>query len=212
MYRYRAILLCALLIAMLSACASSQNEQPRSTASSVSEIKSEMTTDNYSSKSENTDAVISGDTADGSTKQAKSTEKDVSEILEESVSEQEREEEDIMMELKIGDTPVNVEWENNDSVRALAQLCKDEPLTVGLSMYGGFEQVGYIGESLPRNDIGTTTSAGDIVLYSGDQVVVFYGSNSWAYTRLGHITDKSDDELAQLLGSGDVSVTFSQID
>ncbi|MBQ4311419.1 MAG: hypothetical protein II773_07505 [Oscillospiraceae bacterium] len=117
-----------------------------------------------------------------------------------------------MMELKIGDTPVNVEWENNDSVRALAQLCKDEPLTVGLSMYGGFEQVGYIGESLPRNDIGTTTSAGDIVLYSGDQVVVFYGSNSWAYTRLGHITDKSDDELAQLLGSGDVSVTFSQID
>ncbi len=212
MYRYRAILLCALLIAMLSACASSQNEQPRSTASSVSEIKSEMTTDNYSSKSENTDAVISGDTADGSTKQATSTEKDVSEILEESVSEQEREEEDIMMELKIGDTPVNVEWENNDSVRALAQLCKDEPLTVGLSMYGGFEQVGYIGESLPRNDIGTTTSAGDIVLYSGDQVVVFYGSNSWAYTRLGHITDKSDDELAQLLGSGDVSVTFSQID
>ena len=93
MNRYRAILLCALLIAMLSACASSQNEQPRSTASSVSEIKSEMTTDNYSSKSENTDAVISGDTADGSTKQATSTEKDVSEILEESVSEQEREEE-----------------------------------------------------------------------------------------------------------------------
>ncbi len=61
-----------------------------------------------------------------------------------------------------------------------------------MSMYGGFEQVGEIGTSLPRNDVQTTTSAGDIVLYSGNQIVIFYGNNSWAYTRLGHITDHDD--------------------
>lgn len=55
----------------------------------------------------------------------------------------------------------------------------------------------------------TTTSAGDIVLYSGDQIVVFYGSNSWAYTRLGKITDKTDAEMADLLNKGDVTITIA---
>jgi hypothetical protein len=75
-------------------------------------------------------------------------------------------------------------------------------------MYGGFEQVGSIGQRLPRNDSQTTTQSGDIVLYAGDQIVVFYGSNSWAYTRLGHVTNKSDEEMAQLLGNGDVQITI----
>ncbi len=77
-----------------------------------------------------------------------------------------------------------------------------------MSMYGGFEQVGSIGQSLPRNDVQTTTNAGDIVLYSGNQMVVFYGSNSWAYTRLGHIMDKNVAELKELLGNGDVTITI----
>ena len=68
---------------------------------------------------------------------------------------------------------------------------------------------GPIGTTLPRNDIQTTTQAGDIVLYSGNQIVVFYGSNSWAYTRLGHITDKTAEEMAALLGNGDVTITLS---
>ena len=74
---------------------------------------------------------------------------------------------------------------------------------------GGFEQVGSIETSLPREDVQTTTEAGDIVLYSGDQLVVFYGSNSWAYTRLGHITDKTADEMTELLGNGNVTITLS---
>ena len=78
-----------------------------------------------------------------------------------------------------------------------------------MSMYGGFEQVGSIGTNLPTNDVQTTTSAGDIVLYSGNQMVVFYGSNSWAYTRLGHITDQSSDGMAQLLSKGDTTITIS---
>ena len=70
-------------------------------------------------------------------------------------------------------------------------------------MYGGFEQVGSIGQSISRDDKQITTEFGDIVLYSGNQIVVFYGSNSWAYTKLGHI-DLSEEELTQLLGNGDI--------
>ena len=81
-----------------------------------------------------------------------------------------------------------------------------------MSMYGGFEQVGSLGASLPRNDVQTTTSAGDIVLYSGNQMVIFYGSNAWAYTRLGRITDKSAREMAELLGNGNVTVTIGEFE
>ena len=114
------------------------------------------------------------------------------------------------MKMTIGDTEVSVDWEENESVQALMELAGNEPLTIQMSMYGGFEQVGSIGTSLPRNDKQTTTNAGDIVLYSGDQIVVFYGSNSWSYTRLGHITDKSAQEMADLLGNGDVTITIGR--
>ena len=113
------------------------------------------------------------------------------------------------LSLRIGDTPVSVEWEKNGSVEALRELTRESPLTVSLSMYGGFEQVGSIGQSLPRDDVQTTTNAGDIVLYSGNQIVIFYGSNSWAYTRLGHITDQDAAGMKSLLGQGDVRITIT---
>ena len=111
------------------------------------------------------------------------------------------------LKMWIGETAVSVAWEDNDAVRALRELVAEQPLTIEMSMYGGFEQVGSIGTDLPRNDTQTTTQAGDIVLYAGDQMVVFYGSNSWAYTRLGRVTDKTAGEMAELLSHGDVTIT-----
>ena len=72
-------------------------------------------------------------------------------------------------------------------------------IEVFASRYGGFEQVGSLPQSFSRNDVQTTTQPGDIVLYSGNQLVVFFGSNSWSYTKLGHIKGLSADELAALL-------------
>ena len=109
--------------------------------------------------------------------------------------------------LKIDDTEIAVRWEDNESVEALKDLIREAPLTINMSMYGGFEQVGSLGTSLPRNDVQTTTEAGDIVLYSGNQIVVFYGSNSWAYTRLGHV-ELSAPEMSDLLSHGDVTITL----
>ena len=119
------------------------------------------------------------------------------------------------MQMMIGDTPVTVAWEDNASVDALKALAEgllpaEEGLTIEMSMYGGCEQVGAIGQSLPRDDQQTTTTSGDIVLYSGNQLVVFYGSNSWAYTRLGHITDQTPEQMKALLGNGDVMITLSK--
>ena len=115
------------------------------------------------------------------------------------------------MQMMINDMPVTVRWEDNESVSALMDLVRENPLTISMSMYGGFEQVGSLGTSLPRNDKQTTTSAGDIVLYSGNQIVVFYGSNSWAYTRLGRIEGLTEAELTSLLGQENVTLMISAV-
>ena len=110
--------------------------------------------------------------------------------------------------LSVGDKNLSVEWEDNESVDALKDLAGSE-MKINMAMYGGFEQVGSIGTSLPRNDSQMTTSPGDIVLYSGNQIVIFYGSNSWAYTRLGKITGLNEKELEDTFGNGDVTIGLS---
>jgi len=114
------------------------------------------------------------------------------------------------MKLLIGEEEVTVDWENNDAVAALQESVGEEPLTIDMSMYDDFEQVGDLGMSLPADDEQITTEAGDIMLYSGDKIVVFYGSNTWDYTRLGKVTDKSPEEMAEQLGQGDVTITITQ--
>ena len=119
--------------------------------------------------------------------------------------------EEMSILMKIDDETVTVAWEDNEAVAALMENLREQPLSIQMSMYGGFEQVGSFGTNLPRDDKETTTQAGDIVLYSGNQMVVFYGSNSWAYTRLGKITDKSAEELKEMLGGGDVTITLELV-
>lgn len=106
------------------------------------------------------------------------------------------------MKLIIDNTVVPVTWEQNASTAALQKLL---PLTIQMSPYGGFEQVGDIGQSITSMDKQITTQYGDIVLYAGNKLVIFYGSNSWDYTRLGHI-DLSKQELTALLNRDGVTV------
>jgi len=118
-------------------------------------------------------------------------------------------EEAIDMTLKINDEIGQVRWEDNESVKALMKMASENPVVVDMSMYGGFEQVGSLGTTLPSNDQSTKTKPGDIVLYTSDSIVVFYGNNSWAYTRLGHIENKSKSELQDMLGRGNVTLTIT---
>lgn len=109
--------------------------------------------------------------------------------------------------LQIGNSSFTATLENNAAADAFAEMMSDTPVIIQMRDYSGFEKVGSLGTSLPADDSQTTTHAGDIVLYNGNQIVIFYGSNSWSYTRLGKIDDLSGWEDA--LGSGDVTVTFS---
>ena len=96
---------------------------------------------------------------------------------------------------------------DNQGAEALADLLTDGPLTLSLEDYGGFEKVGSLGQSLPTSNTHMSTQSGDIMLYQSNQIVLFYGSNSWSYTRLGQVTDLTGWQEA--LGHGDVTVTLS---
>ncbi len=111
------------------------------------------------------------------------------------------------MNVQVGDVVFSATLEENEAVSALVEMIQESPVVIRMSDYSGFEKVGPLGASLPVNNSQTTTQAGDIVLYNGNQIVIFYGSNSWSYTRLGHIDDLTGWEDA--LGSGDVTMTLS---
>ena len=114
---------------------------------------------------------------------------------------------EMKMAVQIGESVFTATLEDNATVDALVEMMENGPVTIQMSDYAGFEKVGALGTSLPTNNSQTTTQAGDIVLYQGNQIVLFYGSNSWSYTRLGKIDDLTG--WSEALGSGDVSVTFS---
>ncbi len=109
------------------------------------------------------------------------------------------------MTLTIDGVNVPVEWADNESVKMLKDYA---PLRAELHMYGGFEQGGLLGMNLPRNDERITTEPGDIMLYSGNQIVIFFEANTWEYTRLGKITGKSQNELESLLKKPGVVITI----
>lgn len=105
--------------------------------------------------------------------------------------------------------PVNLV--DNEATRALVAALQKSPINYEADDYGGFEKVGGLGRSLPTSNQQITTEAGDVILYSGNQIVLFYGSNSWSYTRLGRIQYTTLDELKSFLkaGQGRISVTLS---
>ena len=105
---------------------------------------------------------------------------------------------------------LTVELENNSATTELLQKLNAGEIVVNASEYGGFEKVGSLGFSLPREDKQITTKAGDIVLYQGNQISLFYESNSWSYTKLGKVTNVSAEELRNILGDGNVTLIIKK--
>ena len=100
---------------------------------------------------------------------------------------------------------------DNAATQTLVAALQEGDITYEAHDYGGFEKVGALGRSMPTSDTQTTTQAGDVILYSGNQIVIFYGSNSWSYTRLGRMEYDSQSELESFLkaGQGNVTVKLS---
>ena len=127
-------------------------------------------------------------------------------------SENESNEDEIEMKLKleIKDYEFDVTLEENDATHELVEMARNEPITINFEDYGGFEKVGPLGRSLTTDNTRITTKPGDIVLYQGNQIVMFYGSNTWSYTMLGHVDDLTYWEEA--LGDDDVVATFTLLE
>ena len=142
--------------------------------------------------------------------ESQSSGSDSDKVQEVQAAEQNVKEEETMdrkMIVEIGGNHFTATLEDNKAADTLAEMMQEDPVTVQMSDYGGFEKGGDLGTELPTSNRQTTTQAGDIVLYQGNQIVIFYGSNSWSYTRLGRIDDLTGWETA--LGDGDATVTFA---
>lgn len=113
------------------------------------------------------------------------------------------------MIIQIGDRILTATLADNSSVDALVEALSEAPITVDMRDYGNMEKVGSLGRSFPRNDEQITTEPGDIILYQGNALVIYYAPNSWSFTRLGKITNMTQEELKAVLGDGDVTVTLS---
>lgn len=115
--------------------------------------------------------------------------------------------EESALKITVGDYELLATFEDNSSAEEFRELLAQGPLTIEMEDYGGFEKVGPLGTALTRNDTQITTQPGDVILYQGNQITIYYGTNSWSFTRLARIDDPSG--LQEKLGDGTVSVTFS---
>lgn len=127
-----------------------------------------------------------------------------------SSSNQRKEDRDMTtIKLSVKGREMTVKLANNEATKALVKRLQDKSITLNLNEYGGFEQVGDLGFSLPTSDRQVTTKPGDIVLYQGDEISIFYGSNSWRYTPLGKIENIDNSELKDIFGTNSVTVELS---
>jgi len=191
-----AIMLGISLSFMISACTSKQSaEQSTDSQTSISAAfeAQDSTAESIASINEETNSELSTEPAE--------TEH----------TEHQKEENPMKQEqfyIIVQSTTFTADFADNESADAFRELLGDGSLTVSMSDYGGFEKVGSIGQSIPRNDTQISTKTGDIMLYQGDKIVIFYGSNSWSYSRLGRIDNASAEDLISALGNGDTDITF----
>lgn len=114
-----------------------------------------------------------------------------------------------LMNIQVGDRVLTASLAQNSSADALKQALLKGPITINMHDYGNMEKVGSLGIDLPQNNEQITTEAGDIILYQGSAFVIYYAPNSWNFTRLGKIDNVSAEELKEILGDGNLSITLS---
>ena len=189
-------MICAMLIFVLSSCGQSESK---------TEVVSESTKAAESIENQTKEVQATEESNAASDEESSSAADEESSVASDSSDENE----DAALKLYLGETEVPVAWEDNQTVDELMADAKEGDIVVNMSMYGGWEQVGSLGKTYTRNDVQMTAQNGDITLYSGDQIVVFYGENSWAYTKLGKI-DLPEDEITEMLSNGDITLTLKR--
>ncbi len=114
-----------------------------------------------------------------------------------------------IVNIKVKNDILKLSLANNSSADALLKLLENGKITINMQDYGNFEKVGNLPKALPTNDEQINTSAGDVILYQGNKITIYYDNNSWTLTRLGKINGATKEQLLKVLGSGDVTVELS---
>ena len=185
------LLLVIFLLPGLAAC-SSQNPMNGQTSETIGEGESEE--------------IQSASSIEGLTVK---TDKSSNEDKQQNNPQEEEKVEQNQFYITAGETVFTSVFSDNSSAEAFKKLLAEEPLTIDMHDYGSFEKVGEIGGTLPRNDEQITTEPGDVILYLGTSITIYYDTNSWNFTRLGKIQDATKEDLLAALGDGNVTVTFS---
>lgn len=185
---------CLLLGIFMTACGREKESQPQTDSAAVSErVETES--------SEQPEKIVSEEAMNDS------LQKPVMEQTNETNSEDNTV---TKMNVQVGIITFLATLESNIAVNEFVQMMQEAPVVLNMSDYSGFEKVGTLETNLTTSNSQTNTQAGDIVLYNGNQIVIFYDSHSWTYTRLAKIDDLSG--WAEALGNGDVQVTFSVLE
>ena len=195
------LIILTLIIAII--LSNKQNTNSNELEKSQNNSNTENIQKNISSNQSIEDVNITTETNSAKTDNATET------SIQEQVKEEIKEENIDMIKIKVNSNILEVKLEDNEATKSLIERLKNGDISVNANEYGGFEKVGNLGFSLPRNDKSITTSAGDIVLYQGNQISLFYNSNSWSYTKLGRVQNISSRELKDILGSGNVTLVIS---
>ena len=115
----------------------------------------------------------------------------------------------VKLKIYVNDTTFTATLEENSSAKAFAEFLAQGDMTLDMHDYGSFEKVADLPRSFPRNDKQIDTDAGDIILYQGNSITIYYDKNSWNFTRLARIDNVNKKRLQQILGKGNVKATFS---
>ena len=113
-----------------------------------------------------------------------------------------------IMVISIGDRAFTIQLDGNSSADAFYEKIKEEPLTIQMSDYGNFEKVGDLPWELPRNDEEITTSPGDLILYQGNKLTIYYDENTWNFTRLGSLNATEEEVKEYFGGTDDITAEF----
>lgn len=192
MKKWTMMFLCILTICVLSSCGTSRQEENMAHSSEAENEENRNTAEDSNAEGS---VQLSSESANGQTEDVPVQESS------------DREDTEMRLNVQVGDQIFTATLEDNVAVDAFVSMMEEGPVAIQMSDYSGFEKVGALDRELPSDNSQMTTQAGDIVLYNNNQIVVFYGSNSWSYTRIGKIDDLSGWEDA--LGNGDVTVIFS---
>lgn len=115
----------------------------------------------------------------------------------------------VKLKIHVNDTTFTATLEENSSAKAFAEFLAQGDLTLDMHDYGSFEKVADLPRSFPRNDKQIDTDAGDIILYQGNSITIYYDKNSWNFTRLARIDNVNKKRLQQILGKGNINAVFS---